>query len=136
MCRSCTKAPSRAESIRRFAALVDSPAFGCYFDYANVVVRGMDTATELRALGELVRRIHLKDVRVKVGDVPLGQGRVDFTESAKALDEIGYEGWIVLETQPGPPELVARDLAFAWTVVPRLTGGPAVVGEPFRSDER
>ena len=113
-----------AESIRRLAARVDSPAFGCYFDYANVVVRDMDTATELRGLGDLVRRIHLKDARVKVGDVPLGQGRVDFIESAKALDEIGYEGWIVLETQPGLPELVARDLAFARTVVPRLSGGP------------
>ena len=125
-----------AKPVRRLAALVESPAFGCYFDYANVVVRGMDTATELRALGDLVRRIHLKDARVKVGDVPLGQGRVDFTESAKALDEIGYEGWIVLETQPGPPELVARDLTFARTVVPRLTRGPIDGGEPLRSYER
>ena len=42
-----------AEPIRRLAARVESPAFGCYFDYANVVVRGMDTATELRGSATL-----------------------------------------------------------------------------------
>jgi sugar phosphate isomerase/epimerase len=113
-----------AERIHRLAARVDSSAFGCYFDYANVVPRGMDTATELRALGELVRRVHLKDARATVNDCPPGLGLVDFAESAKALDEIGYEGWIVLETPPGSPALVARDLSFARTVVPRLEGGP------------
>jgi L-ribulose-5-phosphate 3-epimerase len=113
-----------AEPIRRLAARVDSPAFGCYFDYANVVSRGMDTATELRALGDLVRRVHLKDIHATVNDCPPGLGLVDFAESATALDNIGYEGWIVLETPPGPPELVARDLSFARNVVPRLEGGP------------
>ncbi len=112
-----------AERIHRLAARVGSPAFGCYFDYANVVVRGMDTATELRALGDLVRRVHLKDARATANDCPPGLGLVDFAESAKALDAIGYEGWIVLETPPGPPELVGRDLSFARTVVPRLEGG-------------
>jgi sugar phosphate isomerase/epimerase len=109
-----------ADRIRSLAGLVNSRAFGCYFDYANVVTRGMDTATELRALGDLVRRVHLKDVHAKVNDCPPGRGLVDFGESAKALDEIGYDGWIVLETPPGPPELVARDLSFACTVVPGL----------------
>jgi sugar phosphate isomerase/epimerase len=116
--------PLASEPIRRLAAAVDAPAFGCYFDTANVVTRAMDTATELRGLGDLVRRVHLKDVRVKVGDCPPGLGRVDFDKTARALDEIGYEGWIVLETPPGPPELVGRDLAFARTVVPRLDWSP------------
>ncbi len=113
-----------SEPIRHLAAGVNSPAFGCYFDTANVVTRAMDTATELRGLGSLVGRVHLKDVRVKVGDCPLGLGRVDFAATARALDEIGYEGWVVLETPPGPPELVGRDLAFARTVVPRLDWSP------------
>jgi sugar phosphate isomerase/epimerase len=114
-----------AEQIHELAARIESPAFGCYFDYANVVTRGMDTATELRALGSLVRRVHVKDARVRVNDCAPGLGIVDFAESGKALDEIGYEGWIVLETPPGPPELVGRDLSFVRAVVPRLEGGPA-----------
>jgi sugar phosphate isomerase/epimerase len=109
-----------AAAIRDLAAQVDSLQFGCYFDFANVVTRGMDTAAELRALGDLVRRVHIKDARAKVNDCPPGLGFVDFAESARALDEIGYDGWIVLETPPGPPELVARDLSFTRSIIPGI----------------
>ncbi len=64
--------------------------------------------------------MHFKDARVTAGDCPLGLGSVDFAESARALDEIGYDGWIVLETPPAPAELVARDLSFARSVLSRL----------------
>lgn len=114
-----------AAAIKALAARVGSRVFGCYFDLANVVARGMDSATELRALGDLVRRVHFKDVRAKVGDAIPGRGRVDFAESARALAEIGYTGWVVLETPPGLPELVGRDLAFARTVFPQLDGASA-----------
>jgi sugar phosphate isomerase/epimerase len=116
----CYEGTLPAERIGVLASRIGSRAFGCYFDLANVVARGMDTATELRALGGLVRRIHLKDSRVAAGDCPPGLGRVDFLESARALDDIAYAGWVVLETPPGPAELVARDLAFARSVLPRL----------------
>src|SRR6266540_3084919 len=109
-----------AEAIHALADRVASRAFGCYFDLANVVARGMDTATEIRSLGSLIRRVHFKDVRVAVGDCPPGLGWVEFAETARALDEIGYDGWIVLETPAGPRELVARDLSFARSVLPRL----------------
>ena len=116
----CYEGTLPAGRINALAEHVGSRAFGCYFDLANVVARGMDSATELRALGGLVRRVHFKDTRVATGDCPPGRGRVDFAESARALDEIGFDGWVVLETMPGPPELVARDLAFARSVLPRL----------------
>jgi L-ribulose-5-phosphate 3-epimerase len=116
----CYEGTLPAERICALAESIGSRAFGCYFDLANVVVRGMDSATELRALGRLVRRVHFKDARVRTGDCPPGLGRVDFAECALALDELGYDDWVVLETPPGPPELVARDLAFAGSVLPRL----------------
>jgi sugar phosphate isomerase/epimerase len=84
----------------------------------------MDSATELRALGPLARRVHFKDARVRTGDCPPGTGRVDFVESARALDDIGYDGWVVLETIPGPAELVARDLSYARSVLPRTGERP------------
>jgi sugar phosphate isomerase/epimerase len=116
----CYEGTLPAERINALAERVASSAFGCYFDLANVVARGMDSATELRALGGLVRCVHFKDTRVATGDCPPGLGRVDFAECALALDQIGYDGWVVLETMPGPAELVARDLAFARSVLPRL----------------
>jgi sugar phosphate isomerase/epimerase len=116
----CYEGTLPAAGIRELAARVDSPAFGCYFDLANPLRRGLDTATEIRALGELIRRVHFKDARVTSGDCPPGLGRVDFAESARALAEVGYDGWLVLETPAGPPEVVGRDLAFAHTVFPAL----------------
>jgi sugar phosphate isomerase/epimerase len=118
----CYEGTLPAERIHVLAARVGSRAFGCYFDLANVVPRGMDSATEIRTLGELVRCVHFKDARVKVGDCRPGLGLVDFAASSEALSEIGYDGWLVLETPPGLPELVSRDLAFARSVFAALEG--------------
>jgi sugar phosphate isomerase/epimerase len=116
----CYEGTLPASRILALSERVGSRAFGCYFDLANPVVRGLDTATEVRALGGLIRRVHFKDTHVDPGDCAPGLGRVDFGESYEALREIGYDGWLVLETPPAPPELVARDLAFAQSVFPSL----------------
>ena len=109
-----------ASEVKALAGAVSSRAFGCYFDLANAIVRGYDPPTEIRALGELVRRVHFKDARAATGDCPPGLGLVDFAASVEALREIAYDGWVVLETPPAPIELVARDLAFARAVLPTL----------------
>jgi sugar phosphate isomerase/epimerase len=116
----CYEGTLPAHRIGLLAERAGSPAFGCYFDLANPVPRGMDTATEILALGDLVRRVHFKDARVQVGDCRPGLGLVDFAASSRALAEIGYDDWLVLETPPGPPELVGRDLAFARSCFPAL----------------
>jgi sugar phosphate isomerase/epimerase len=121
----CYEGTLPAERIAALAERVESDAFGCYFDLANPVVRGLDSPTEMRALGSLVRQVHVKDTRVKVGDCPPGMGRVDFAECQRALADIGYAGWLVLETPPGPPELVGRDLSFARAAFPALAGAQA-----------
>jgi len=114
----CYEGTLPADGVQLLAAQVESPAFGCYFDLANPVASGLDTATEARALGPLIRRVHLKDTRVRRGDCHPGLGRVDFPASARALREIGYDGWLVFETPPAPEELVRRDLSFARSVLP------------------
>jgi L-ribulose-5-phosphate 3-epimerase len=109
-----------AERIRELGARAASRAFGCYFDLANPLRRGLDPPTELRALGPLVRRVHVKDMHVSPGDVRPGRGLVDFRECARAIAEIGYDGWLTLETPTGPAPLVARDLSFTRSVFPAL----------------
>ena len=109
----CYEGTLPADRIRALSARIGSDAFGCYFDLGNPISVGLDAPTEIRALAGLVRRVHFKDTRVTRGDCRPGLGRVDFAESARALAEIGYDGWLVLETPPGLPELVARDLSFA-----------------------
>jgi L-ribulose-5-phosphate 3-epimerase len=118
----CYEGTLPAARIRALADRVGSRAFGCYFDLANPVTRGLDSATEIQALSELVRRVHFKDTRVEAGDCPPGLGRVDYATCFESLVAIGYDGWVVLETPPAPPELVGRDLAFARSVFPSLAG--------------
>jgi sugar phosphate isomerase/epimerase len=117
--------PLPAGEVARLAQEIGSPAFGCYFDTANLVFRGLDPPTEIRRLATLVRQVHIKDVRARKGDVHLGRGRVDFAECARALAEIGYEGWLVFETPPGPPPLAARDLSYVRSVFGDIEAGDA-----------
>jgi L-ribulose-5-phosphate 3-epimerase len=121
----CYEGTLPADEILSLAARVGSDAFGVYFDLANPLAkRGLDVPTEIQALGHLVRRVHLKDTRVTSGDCRPGTGRVDFAECARALSEIGYDGWLTLETPPAPPPLIARDLSFARIVFEGLDDGP------------
>jgi sugar phosphate isomerase/epimerase len=122
----CYEGTLRAEEIQSLVARVDSDAFACYFDLANPLAkRGLDVPTEIRALGGLIRRVHVKDTRVAAGDCRPGTGRVNFAECARALAEIEYDGWLTLETPPAPPPLVARDLSFTRSVFGNLGCGPA-----------
>jgi sugar phosphate isomerase/epimerase len=116
----CFEGSLAAAKVLELAERIGSPAFGCYFDPANLVVAGLDPTAEALALGRLIRRVHLKDARERRGDCHIGEGRVDFEGCARALDAIGYDGWLVLETPPGQPDEVARDLNFARSAFPAL----------------
>ncbi|MGI8479092.1 MAG: sugar phosphate isomerase/epimerase family protein [Gaiellaceae bacterium] len=121
--RLCFEGSLPADRIASLATRVDSEAFGCYFDLANPLAhKGLDVPAEIRALGELVTRVHVKDTRARTGDCRPGTGRVDFAECALALSEIGYDGWLTLETPPAPPPLVSRDLSFTRSMFSGLDG--------------
>jgi sugar phosphate isomerase/epimerase len=109
-----------AGEILRMAAAVNSPAFGCYFDLANVVSRGRDAATEIRELNGLIVQVHMKESRPGALPAHPGLGWVDYSRCAIALQEIDYDGWMVLETPRSRPELVARDVSFTRRSFPAL----------------
>lgn len=73
---------------------INSPMFKIYYDVGNARnMIGVDPAAELRLYGKgRLCQVHLKDRG------PLGEGRVDFPEVLRALEEIGYTGYAVLET--------------------------------------
>jgi sugar phosphate isomerase/epimerase len=120
----CYEGTLAAQEIHSLAVRVSSDAFGCYFDLANPLAkRGLDAPSEIRDLGGLVQRVHVKDTCVLPGDCRPGTGRVDFRECARALSQIGYDGWLTLETPPAPPPLISRDLSFVRNVFAGLDGG-------------
>lgn len=81
-----------ADDHRRMIERIGSPAVKVYYDVGNSTDRGRDVLKEIRALGPLICEFHFKDANHL-----LGHGRIDFKAVRRAIDDIGYSGWIHLE---------------------------------------
>ena len=103
-----------AETLARLLDRIGSPAAGVYYDVANTTNFGFDAPAELRALGDRVVMIHVKDTDQR----DLGEGRVPFDEVKAAIAAIGYDGWLVLETPRGDDAVASarKNLAFTRTL--------------------
>ncbi len=68
-----------------------------YYDVGNSWGNGYNVPHEIRMLGnDLICEVHLKDYKTKLLGSP--EGQVDMKACAKALADIGYDKWLVLET--------------------------------------
>lgn len=83
---------SASEHLRIIDA-VGSRNVQVYYDLANSTQMGYDILTEIRQLG----RDRICEFHAKENGFLLGQGRIDFTAVRKAMDDIGYRGWIQIE---------------------------------------
>ncbi len=77
---------------RKIIDRVASPQVKVYYDVGNSTDKGRDVAQEIRALGKLICEFHAKD-----GPYMLGKGRIDFHKVRRAMDDVGYSGWLQLE---------------------------------------
>ncbi|MCX6876100.1 MAG: sugar phosphate isomerase/epimerase [Verrucomicrobia bacterium] len=83
-------------SAKQYLELLDrvgSEAVKAYYDIGNSTDAGFDVPADLRALKGRLGMIHFKD-----GPSYLGEGKVKMQPVAEAIQAIGYQGWIVLET--------------------------------------
>jgi len=71
---------------------VGSPAVKVYYDVGNSYKAGYDIYEEIRLLGKQICEFHAKDY-----DDLYGKGTIAFEEVRRAMDDIGYRGWIVME---------------------------------------
>jgi sugar phosphate isomerase/epimerase len=78
-------------------------AFGTTVDTGWWGTQGYDAAQAIRDLREHLVHVHLKDVRA-VGEphdtCVWGEGVVDIEACVRALQEIGYEGYLTIEHEP------------------------------------
>ncbi|MFL5840449.1 MAG: TIM barrel protein [Thermoleophilaceae bacterium] len=111
-------------AVQRLVASTDA---GWCLDTGHLVIGGTDPLDFVRRNGARIVHVHLKDVdatlaaRVRAGELslveatqqglfrPLGEGDVAIEEILRALDDVGYERWLVLEqdaaiTGPEPPD--------------------------------
>ena len=77
----------------RIIDAVGSRSVQVYYDVANSTQMGYDIHAEIRQLG----RERICEFHAKENGFLLGQGRIDFAAVRKAMDDIGYSGWIQIE---------------------------------------
>ncbi len=83
-------------SVPRYRQILDrvgSPAVKVYFDLVHAHTSGGDFYEEITSLGSRICEFHAKDY----GNILFGQGNVDFKQVRRAMDTIGYSGWIHVE---------------------------------------
>ncbi|MFO0889063.1 MAG: sugar phosphate isomerase/epimerase family protein [Isosphaeraceae bacterium] len=91
---------------------IDHPSVKIYYDCYNTgATRGYDVPAEIRMLKDRIVQFHFKN-----GPDFLDSGKLRFEPIAAAIREIGYRGWIVLETSSPTRDAVAdarRNAAYA-----------------------
>ena len=89
--------------MRDFIDKVDSKYVGSYFDVGNVLFNGFPELW-ITFLGDRIKKVHFKDYRVAAGGlhgfVDLLAGDINYPEVMKALQSIGYDGWVSAEMIP------------------------------------
>jgi hexulose-6-phosphate isomerase len=88
----------------RYVALVSrfgDPQVGAYYDIGNAAARGYSLADDVRVLGSAIYGVHVKDRRRDGPSVLLGQGDAGFTACFAALNQVGYQGALILQTAFG-----------------------------------
>jgi len=117
------------EEVRRLMESTDPDLVYLLLDTGHLVFAGGDPLQMIKDYGSRIKHVHFKDLRedvmkrsfqedwsflysVKQGvfTVP-GDGMIDFKPIAKALDDINYKGWIVVEAEQDPK--IAPPLEYA-----------------------
>lgn len=105
--------------MRHVFEAVNSPKIGSYWDMANCWSVGYNGINDLRQLAGHIVQVHAKEwsgprqTRIKgqypgLNHVAFGDGDVPVPETLQTLRDIGYDGYIVLETGAfGTPEASA-----------------------------
>jgi inosose dehydratase len=134
----------RDDAVQRL--LADTTAGWC-LDTGHLLIGGTDPVDFVRHNGARIVHVHLKDVdaelaaRLRAGELslveatqlglfrPLGQGDARIKEVLRALDQAGYERWLVLEQDTaitgqeppvgdGPVLDVSRSIEYLTTLAP------------------
>lgn len=90
---------------------INFPFVGDYWDMANCMALGYQPLEEIQSLGHHIARVHAKEFETTrlvsprtpgsysgLNTVPFGSGDVPVKEILAALKNVGYTGWVTLET--------------------------------------
>lgn len=88
-----------------FVRSIDSPWVQFYFDIGNHV-KYSPPEKWIAALGKMIVKMHVKDFKLNANGqggkfVDIRKGSVDWPSVRKAIDKIGYNGWMTIEGSGG-----------------------------------
>lgn len=84
--------------LKEFIAKLPNEYFGINYDLGNSASLGFEPSAEIKAYGERILNVHIKDRLFGGTTVPLGTGDVNFDAVFKGLREIKYHGNYILQT--------------------------------------
>jgi L-ribulose-5-phosphate 3-epimerase len=102
----------------RYIDQFESKWVGAYFDCGNILAYGWPEQW-IKILGQRIAKIHIKEYSRKLADtqgksagfkVKLTEGDVNWSAVMKALDDIGYQGWVGIEMPGGDTPEGLKDL--------------------------
>ena len=150
--------PERAKTLKSFLDALHSTGVAVNLDPANLVmVTGDDPFQAVHTLKDYIVHTHAKDGR-KLFDkdpeiiyglkeepvtsdaafieVPLGEGSVDFPNYLKALNEIGYKGFLTIEREVGDnPVADIQHLSFPKNMMQVMPQTPCSAAQPSVQEE-
>lgn len=98
----CLEGQIDAPTLIRILDAVGSEWIGVYYDTANHHAMGYNVGDEIRSLGGRIKQIHFKDCQGR-----FNSKNPDIDACIKALHDINYSGWIVLERNFEPDTPIA-----------------------------
>jgi hexulose-6-phosphate isomerase len=107
-----------------FARYVDQMAHPClraYFDVGNSLYLWGYPQDWIRTLGKRIHRIHFKDCDFdKKRFVLLRDGNIDWPAVRRAIEEVGYGGFVTFEPNYRNPEIERGDRAYLAEISKRM----------------
>jgi L-ribulose-5-phosphate 3-epimerase len=89
--------------MRQFIEKINSPYVGTYFDVGNVLAYSYPQYW-IEILSDTIKKVHVKDYKTSVGNIHgftnLLEGDVNWREVNRALNAIGYKGYLIAELSP------------------------------------
>ena len=90
--------PITGQDLKDFVTFMEHPLFGAAWDTGHANIDSLDHQTELKAMGNVLRAIHVHDNDGKRDQhqAPF-LGTMDFDSLMRGLIDIGYKGYFTLE---------------------------------------
>ena len=86
------------DRLKYFVSEFSSENYGINYDIGNSAAFGFDSEEEIKAYGQRIYNVHIKDRLLNGTTVPLGYGHADIPKVLKELNAINYDGNYILQT--------------------------------------